>query len=126
MAARKATGEYLVFLNPRTIVPPGWLERLVRHCRRDPSIGAVAAVTKFSEGDYENVLKMQAFALDMAKDKFEQASNEPAAALDCVLVPEPHGIKWLGSRVSGLSPPTTPSFIDLEIFRRPNSFGSAR
>ncbi len=40
--------------------------------------------------------------------------------------PEPHGIKWLGSRVSGLSPPTTPSFIDLEIFRRPNSFGSAR
>ncbi|MEO8129851.1 MAG: polysaccharide pyruvyl transferase CsaB, partial [Bryobacteraceae bacterium] len=36
--AREASGEYLVFLNPRTLVPPGWLERLARHCRRDPSI----------------------------------------------------------------------------------------
>ena len=70
----------------RTIVTPGWLERLIRHCRRDSSIDAVAAVTKFSKDDYENVLEMQTFALGIAKDKFEQASNEPAAALDCVLV----------------------------------------
>ncbi len=88
VAAQKATGEYLVFLNPRIIVTPGWLERMVRHCRRDPSIGAVAAVTTFSEGDYENVLEMQAFALGIAKDKFEQVSNTPATALDCVLIPK--------------------------------------
>ena len=88
VAARKATGEYLVFLNPRTIVTPGWLERMVRHCRRDSSIDAVAAETRFSAGDYENVLEMQTFALDMAKDKFEQVSNTPTAALDCVLIPK--------------------------------------
>jgi len=84
----KATGEYLVFLNPRTIVPPGWLERLVRHCRRDPSIGAVTGVTKVSEDAYENILEMQDFALEIARNRFEQASEiVPGASLDCVLVP---------------------------------------
>ncbi len=87
LAAQEATGEYLVFLNPRIIVTPGWLERMIRHCRRDPSIGVVAAVTKSPEGAYENVREMQAFARGLAKEKFEQASDIPVASLDCVLVP---------------------------------------
>jgi polysaccharide pyruvyl transferase CsaB len=93
-AARKATGEYLIFLNPDTIVTPGWLERMLRHCRRDPSIGAVAAITNFSGNEtkvninYENVIEMQSFALQLAKDNFEQNTEISVAALYCVLVPK--------------------------------------
>ena len=39
-----ATGDMLVFLNNDTIVPPGWLARLLRHLD-DPAIGAVGPVT---------------------------------------------------------------------------------
>lgn len=94
IAARKATGEYLVFLNPDIIVPPGWLERMIRHCRRDPLIGAVAAMTNFSGNEtklnisYENVVDMQKFAVSLAKEKAGQATDIAVAALYCVLVPE--------------------------------------
>ena len=93
IAALRATGEYLVFLNPDTIVTPGWLERMVRHCRRDPSIGSVAAVTNFSGNetkinfDYENVTEMVEFARKVAVDKAGQERDIAVAPLYCVLVP---------------------------------------
>jgi GT2 family glycosyltransferase len=93
IAARSATGEYLVFLNPDTIVPPGWLERMVRHCHRDPQIGAVAAVTNFSGNeskinvDYHNIAEMQAFALELAEERAGEVMDINVAALYCVLVP---------------------------------------
>lgn len=40
----RASGEVLVLLNNDTIVPPGWLERLVGHLD-DPSVGLVGPVT---------------------------------------------------------------------------------
>jgi GT2 family glycosyltransferase len=39
-----ATGEFLVLLNNDTIVPPGWLARLVRHLD-DPAIGLAGPMT---------------------------------------------------------------------------------
>jgi len=42
----KAKGEYFVLLNNDTIVPSGWLSRLLRHLQ-DPNIGIVGPVTNF-------------------------------------------------------------------------------
>ena len=82
LAAQQAKGDYLVFLNPDTIVTPGWLGRMVRHCEVDAKVGAVAAVTNFSGNetkinfDYENVLEMEKFALRIASEKAGQAVGD--------------------------------------------------
>lgn len=39
LAARQARGDYLAFLNPDTVVEPGWLDALVAALERDPRIG---------------------------------------------------------------------------------------
>lgn len=41
-----ATGDFIVLLNNDTVVPPGWLSRLLRHLD-DPQIGMVGPVTNF-------------------------------------------------------------------------------
>ena len=41
-----ATGETIVLLNNDTVVPPGWLSRLLRHLN-DPQVGMVGPVTNF-------------------------------------------------------------------------------
>lgn len=40
-----ATGDYLVLLNNDTLVTEGWVFDLLRHLRRDPSIGMIGPVT---------------------------------------------------------------------------------
>jgi polysaccharide pyruvyl transferase CsaB len=93
LAAEQAKGEYLLFLNPDTIVPPGWLGRLVRHCEVDERTGAVAAVTNFSGNEtkisfeYRNSSEMEKFALDLAVKKASQSTEISVAPLYCVLVP---------------------------------------
>jgi len=42
----RSTGDYVVLLNNDTIVPPGWLSRLLVHLQ-DPGIGMVGPVTNF-------------------------------------------------------------------------------
>jgi polysaccharide pyruvyl transferase CsaB len=42
----RATGEYFVLLNNDTVVPPGWLSRLLSHLRTD-EVGMVGPVTNF-------------------------------------------------------------------------------
>src|SRR5262249_22448276 len=44
-ALREATGEILVLLNNDTVVPRGWLTRMIRHLHQDPSIGLIGPVT---------------------------------------------------------------------------------
>jgi GT2 family glycosyltransferase len=93
IAAKDAKGAYLVFLNPDTVVTPGWLGRMVRHCERDPSIGSVAAVTNFSGNEtkinfeYGNVLEMEEFALALTREKAGQVTDIAVAPLYCVMVP---------------------------------------
>ncbi len=63
----QATGDYLVLLNNDTIVPQGWLSRLLRHLD-DPQVGLVGPVTNFVgneakvEVTYRSWAEMEAFA----------------------------------------------------------------
>ncbi len=41
---RAAAGEYLVLLNPDTLVPKGWLDKMRAHFRGDPLVSRVGAV----------------------------------------------------------------------------------
>ena len=94
-AAREASGDYLVFLNADTVVTPGWLERLVRHCHADPRIGQVAAVTNFSGNEtkvhfsYSNAVEMLEFASELAYNKAGEHMDVGVAPLYCVLMPRP-------------------------------------
>ncbi|MCI0337267.1 MAG: glycosyltransferase [Acidobacteria bacterium] len=66
---RKAKGAYLVLLNNDTIVPQGWLSRLLMHLR-DPAAGLVGPVTNFVgneakiDADYSTWAEMESFARD--------------------------------------------------------------
>jgi polysaccharide pyruvyl transferase CsaB len=63
----RSTGDYLVLLNNDTIVPPGWLSRLLRHLQL-PEIGMVGPLTNFVgneakiEVPYVNGGELEAFA----------------------------------------------------------------
>jgi GT2 family glycosyltransferase/glycosyltransferase involved in cell wall biosynthesis len=45
LGLKEASGDYLVLLNNDTFVTRGWLAGLIRHLRRDPSLGLVGPVT---------------------------------------------------------------------------------
>jgi GT2 family glycosyltransferase/peptidoglycan/xylan/chitin deacetylase (PgdA/CDA1 family)/glycosyltransferase involved in cell wall biosynthesis len=93
LAAREALGEYLILLNVDTVVTPGWIERLVRHTRRDPSIGLVVPVTNWAGNEakidvvYTNLREMEEFALARARDCMGDALDLPVAPLFCTLIP---------------------------------------
>ncbi|HYK04769.1 MAG TPA: glycosyltransferase [Thermoanaerobaculia bacterium] len=66
-ALKVATGSYVVLLNNDTVVPRGWLPRLLRHLA-DPQIGLTVAVTNFSGNEsriavpYTTLEEMEPFA----------------------------------------------------------------
>jgi GT2 family glycosyltransferase len=66
-ALRIATGEFVVLLNNDTVVPRGWLPRMLRHLS-DPQIGLTVAVTNFSGNEsriavpYTTLDEMEQFA----------------------------------------------------------------
>jgi GT2 family glycosyltransferase len=39
LGAQRATGQYLIFLNPDTVVVPGWLEALISALEQQPGVG---------------------------------------------------------------------------------------
>jgi GT2 family glycosyltransferase len=85
----RATGEYLVLLNNDTVVPPGWLSRLLRHLA-DPEVGLVGPVTNFVgnearvEVDYRNVAEMEAFAREHTWARDGEAADIHMLAMYCV------------------------------------------
>jgi len=103
LASRSARGDYLLFLNPDTVVTPGWIGRLFRHLETARDIGAVAAVTNFSGNEtkvsfaYRDVLEMEKFARQRAANHAGEAIDIAMAPLYCVLVPR---AAW--DRVGGL------------------------
>lgn len=63
----QSSGEFIVLLNNDTIVPPGWLSRLLRHLQ-NPAVGMVGPVTNFAgneakvDAGYRTLGEMEAFA----------------------------------------------------------------
>jgi len=91
-AARQSRGEHLIFLNVDTMVTSGWIERLLRHARQDPSIGLLCPVTNFAGNeikinvDYTDSHGMERFARGLAAAKSGQRMEIQVAPLYCVLM----------------------------------------
>jgi GT2 family glycosyltransferase len=92
-AARQARGEYLVFLNADTVVTSGWVERLLRHCRRDSSVGMVVPVTNSAGNQarinvsYTDRQSMEQFALRLARANMDASIELEVGPLFCAMVP---------------------------------------
>jgi GT2 family glycosyltransferase len=84
-----ATGEYLVLLNNDTVVPNGWLPKLIRHLD-DPAIGIANAVTNFSgnesriEVSYSDLEGLEEFAEKYTRDHEGRLFDIRVAAMYCV------------------------------------------
>jgi GT2 family glycosyltransferase/glycosyltransferase involved in cell wall biosynthesis len=84
-----ASGEYLVLLNNDTVVPPGWLSRLLRHLR-DPEVGMVGPVSNFVGNEarigvtYKSWDEMEAFAARYTWSRDGQVIDIPMLAMYCV------------------------------------------
>jgi GT2 family glycosyltransferase/glycosyltransferase involved in cell wall biosynthesis len=85
----QSSGGYLVLLNNDTVVPQGWLSRLLRHLD-DPQVGLVGPVTNFAgneakiEVSYRSWAEMEAFAQAYAWLHDEQIADITVLAMFCV------------------------------------------
>src|SRR5439155_4898789 len=84
-----AEGEFFVLLNNDTVVPNGWLPKLLRHLR-DPEIGLAVTVTNFSgnesriEVPYKELSAMEEFAARYTQQHEGQRFDIRVAAMYCV------------------------------------------
>jgi GT2 family glycosyltransferase len=90
-AVALAAGDYLVFLNNDTVVPPGWLERLLHHVSADDTIGLLGPVTNATGNEaripaaYSTPDQMERFAEDRAGAFAGQAFDIRMLAFFCVM-----------------------------------------
>jgi GT2 family glycosyltransferase len=90
---RKAKGDYVVFLNADTIVTPGWIGRLIRHMKIDPSIGLLCAVTNFAGNEvkvpivYTDESSLELFAIYRAAKLCGETTELSMAPLFCAMIP---------------------------------------
>jgi GT2 family glycosyltransferase/glycosyltransferase involved in cell wall biosynthesis len=88
-ALRVATGSYLILLNNDTVVPRGWVSRMLRHLE-DPRIGLAVAVTNFSGNEsriqvpYDTLEEMLPFAERYMREHEAQRFDIRVAAMYCV------------------------------------------
>ena len=75
------------------MVTGGWIERLLRHVRQDPSIGLLCPVTNFAGNEikinvnYTGWQEMESFARSVAASKSGQRMEIGVAPLYCALMP---------------------------------------
>jgi GT2 family glycosyltransferase/glycosyltransferase involved in cell wall biosynthesis len=85
----RSSGEYLVLLNNDTVVPQGWLGRLLWYLR-DPQVGIVGPVTNFVGNEakidvpYRTWAEMEAFASDYVWKQDQQVADIQMLAMFCV------------------------------------------
>lgn len=85
----RSSGEYIVLLNNDTIVPKGWLTRLLRHLKH-PSVGLVGPLTNFVgneariEVPYKTLGEMHAFASELTWANDGEAADIHMLAMFCV------------------------------------------
>jgi len=87
----QATGDRFVLLNNDTIVPPGWLTRLIRHLD-DPLVGAVGPVTnRISneariETSYRTYGEFERFAREYTDGRAGERFEIPMLAMFCFAI----------------------------------------
>jgi GT2 family glycosyltransferase len=88
-----ASGEFLVLLNNDTVLPRGWLARLLRNLRNDESIGLIGPVTNNvwnearQEAGYEDLDGLTAFAETWARGHTGEQYPIDVLAMYCVALP---------------------------------------
>jgi len=88
-ALQSAAGFDLVFLNNDTVVPAGWLSRLLKHLN-DPEVGMVGPVTNFVgneakiEVPYRTWAEMESFAVAYVWAHDGQVADIQMLAMFCV------------------------------------------
>src|SRR5262249_43630181 len=86
---RLSSGDYIVLLNNDTIVPRGWLSRLLKHLV-DPKVGIVGPVTNFVGNEaklqvgYRTWAEMEEFAQDQTWDNHGRIADIHMLAMFCV------------------------------------------
>ncbi len=92
---RLAKGDYLVLLNPDTVVTEGWLGRLIAHADRHADVGAVGPLSNgtgelqldpLAETQFEDLEQMQGYALRLAKKNRGKAWDFHRVAGFCILI----------------------------------------
>ena len=87
-----AEGEHLVILNNDTYVTPGWLIGLIRHLRKDPSLGLVGPVTNNIGNEakidihYSDMSEMQKAASAYTSRRAGKELDIPTVAFFCVAI----------------------------------------
>lgn len=67
-------GQFLVLLNNDTLVTGGWLNRLVGHLQRDPTLGMIGPVTGWASNEaripaeYQSLEEIEAFAAQYSRE----------------------------------------------------------
>jgi polysaccharide pyruvyl transferase CsaB len=85
----RSSGDYIVLLNNDTIVPPGWLSRLLRHLENSV-IGMIGPLTNFVGNeakldiDYQTWGEMEAFAARHVWEHDGQSADIYMLAMFCV------------------------------------------
>ena len=85
----RSSGDYIVLLNNDTIVPRGWLSRLLKHLD-DPKVGLVGPVTNFVgnearlEVGYRTWAEMEEFAQDQTWRNHGRIADIHMLAMFCV------------------------------------------
>jgi GT2 family glycosyltransferase len=85
----RSTGDYIVLLNNDTIVPPGWLSRLLRHLEHK-KVGMVGPVTNWVGNEaridvpYQTWGEMEAFAREYTWAHDGQVADIQMLAMFCV------------------------------------------
>lgn len=88
-AIELSTGDVFVLLNNDTVVPPGWLSRLVRHVRHK-EVGMVGPVTNFVgneariEVEYQTWEEMEDFVREHTRNHDGEAADIKMLAMFCV------------------------------------------
>lgn len=84
-----SAGEHFILLNNDTVVPPGWLSRLLKHLD-DPQVGMVGPVTNFVgneakiEVTYETWSEMEKFAATWAREHDGKVADIRMLAMFCL------------------------------------------
>ena len=87
---RHASGDYLVLLNNDTVVSSGWLTGLIKHLKKDPSIGLIGPVTNEIGNEarilvgYRKISNMPAWAAKHVRRNDGLASEIPVVAMFCL------------------------------------------